>query len=567
MISFRQCSPASLAARYCALFMLWFSSHAWAVTLGQESILSALGDPIEVEIELLQWDDIDLGQVEIALASRDEYDAFGLGWLPTLAQLDFNLIGPDLRGAVKVLVSTREPVVEPYVELLLVLRWPGGSLLREYVLLFDLPVVRSAVSLPAEVEAPAVPEVVAAAEELTVAVTVADSDNTSAVEPRNQGAIVVDNAVPLPAAQAAAAPASGRRVYQVREGDGLWSIAQQFQPAGAGDNLYQMLLSLHDLNRAAFINGNISLLKANALLQIPGTNDIEAVPADTAESLFEQRWAEGTRRLQTALRGEPLPAFSELYQSERSEAGPEAAQQARVPGQETGRVAGGNDGLLLPATTTVVVLESEESAANDGIAFAEPVLQLSQLSTAASAGKALADADSTAAITVNPYLERIDGTARDLQVLLQNRAAQIARLEEQLLEMRGRMRDAQQVTARLNAALELALERQGQTQQQTLATALLGMLALVLLAALVVALVMLLRLTMQVRQQRRALAGADAFDEVPLPAAATGERANQTREGLPSSDGIVVHEQGDVAALAADDQDELRPAPRPFVSK
>jgi len=567
MISFRQCSPASLAARCCALLMLWFSSHAWAVTLGQESILSALGDPIEVEIELLQWDDIDLGQVEIALASRDEYDAFGLGWLPTLAQLDFNLIGPDLRGAVKVLVSTREPVVEPYVELLLVLRWPGGSLLREYVLLFDLPVVRSAVSLPAEVEAPAVPEVVAATEELTVAVTVADSDNTSAVEPRNQGAIVVDNAVPLPAAQAAAAPASGRRVYQVREGDGLWSIAQQFQPAGAGENLYQMLLSLHDLNRAAFINGNISLLKANALLQIPGTNDIESVLADTAESLFEQRWAEGTRRLQTALRGEPLPAFSELYQSERSEAGPEAAQQARVPGQETGRVAGGNDGLLLPATTTVVVLESEESAANDGIAFAEPVLQISQLSTATSAGKALADVDSTAAITVNPYLERIDGTARDLQVLLQNRAAQIARLEEQLLEMRGRMRDAQQVTARLNAALELALERQGQTQQQTLATALLGMLALVLLAALVVALVMLLRLTMQVRQQRRALAGADAFDEAPLPASATGDRANQTREGLPSSDGIVVHEQGDMAALAKDDQDELHLAPRPFVSK
>jgi pilus assembly protein FimV len=142
MTSFRQCSTAHLPLRWRALVVLCFcclASPVFAVTLGQEAILSVLGDPIEVEIDVLQWDDIDLERVQITLASPAEYESFSLDWLPVLNQLDFNLVGPNSRGEVKVLVSTREPITEPYVELLLVMRWPGGSLLREYVLLFDLP--------------------------------------------------------------------------------------------------------------------------------------------------------------------------------------------------------------------------------------------------------------------------------------------------------------------------------------------------------------------------------------------------------------------------------------------
>jgi pilus assembly protein FimV len=122
--------------------MFWLccvASPVLAVTLGQEAVLSQLGDPIEVEIDVLQWEDIDIGRVQISLASPSEYENFKLSWSSVLEQLNFNLVGPNTRGEVKVLVSTREPVAEPYVELLLVMRWPGGSLLREYVLLFDLP--------------------------------------------------------------------------------------------------------------------------------------------------------------------------------------------------------------------------------------------------------------------------------------------------------------------------------------------------------------------------------------------------------------------------------------------
>jgi len=249
MIPSRQCKRAHLPARWLALLALWFccvATPALAVTLGQENILSLLGDPIEVEIDVLQWDDIDLERVQIALASPAEYESFDLTWLPVLEELSFNLIGPDGSGEVKVLVSTRDPMAEPYVELLLVMRWPGGSLLREYVLLFDLPqsparmAPATIVTVPAEpasVEAIAAPPLVQIVDATTAdsaalpdlaleplqepepepaVQNLAPEPDPDMPEPRNQGAIVVEAAAP--AAQPAA---TGRRVYQVREGGWL----------------------------------------------------------------------------------------------------------------------------------------------------------------------------------------------------------------------------------------------------------------------------------------------------------------------------------------------------------
>lgn len=511
----------------------------YALSLGNEAVLSALGDPVEVEIDVLQWEDVDLERVQISLANPAEYDSFRLTRLPVLEQLDFNIVGPNSRGEVKVLVSTREPVSEPFVELLLVLRWPGGSLLREYVLLFDLPERNALVSVAeteesqpiAEPEAPATPEVVQAepvaepiaevlpsepvAQPVRRLVTEApqpapetappalpvtelpQAEPDMEPAPRDQGAIVVESAAP-----AAAPPPSGRRLYQVREGDGLWSIAQQFLPAGAGENIYQMLLSLHDLNRAAFINGNISLLKAGALLQIPDVADIAAVAPDSAEARFEERWDEGTRRFQTALRGEPLPAFSEQYDSERVEAGPEATREQRRPGEESGRVQPAPGGLLSPATTPVLMASEE---AQD---IPAPAVQITSTETlalpvpgvSASAGEASSPA---AARSTNTWLERVDGTARDLQQLLQSRQLQIAELEQQLVEMRQRMREAQALTARVNLALEEALARQRAQQAQTGQATLLGSLILLLALGLIAAMVMLLKLTAQLRSRQR----------------------------------------------------------------
>lgn len=599
MIQPRQCKRGDLPVRWQALCVLWFccvTAPALAVTLGQESVLSLLGDPIEVEIEVLHWEDVDLDRVQLSLASPTEYDSFRLSSLPVLEQLNFNLIGPNPRGEVKVLVSTREPVSEPYVELLLVLRWPGGSLLREYVLLFDLPlnkepgagVVHSeeprghrvlvdsagsgstvgperneargapteasgATSFTPVSEAPVVQRIAPASvgeEPDPPVLGVPDSEPATAQpqeipEPRNQGAIMVGaTTAPVPL------PATGRRTYQVREGDGLWSIAQQFQPAGVGENIYQMLLSLHDLNRAAFINDNISLLKANTLLQIPDVADIIAVDPASAEARFAQRWAEGTRRLQSALRGDPIRESSDLHESAAVEDDPMAGIETRVPGEESGRVLPGGSGLLSPATTPVVVPPAEAGPASSGdLLVGEQGLQ----------GAATAQRKAEQAVTtgMNPYLQRIDASTRDLTTLLQSRSMQVASLERQLLEMRQRMREAQQLTSRLNQALEQALLRRNEQSSATARSiTLLGMLAFLLLLALLAAMAMLFRLTAQLSSQRRWLAG-DAQPPASLSKskALRSARAVKTMGELPASSAIVVEATVEMPGMSDRNQD------------
>src|SRR5690606_37810763 len=177
----------------------------------------------EVEISVEDWGGLEPAALEVGLASRGQYEGFELEWRPVLESLRFNLVGPSSDGRLRILISTLEPVEEPYLDLLLSLRWPGGSLLREYVLLFDLP-------------------------------------------PSAQQA-----AQTLPAAPPRVA---GRRVYQVHEGEVFWHIGQQFLVAGEAGNLHQMLLALYELNPGAFVNDNISLLRADALLQIPEPADL-----------------------------------------------------------------------------------------------------------------------------------------------------------------------------------------------------------------------------------------------------------------------------------------------------
>ena len=138
-----------------ALLPAWIVS-VQAQSLGDETILSRLGDPVEVEIEVRDWQNIELSVVQVASATPQQYEAFGLLYQPLLDTLSFNVVGPNLAGEVKILVSSREPANEPFLELLLVLRWSQGSSLREYVLLFDQPLADLQLST-VKAQQPAVP--------------------------------------------------------------------------------------------------------------------------------------------------------------------------------------------------------------------------------------------------------------------------------------------------------------------------------------------------------------------------------------------------------------------------
>jgi pilus assembly protein FimV len=379
---------------FLVLLAMMLPAAAGAVSFGDELVMSRLGDPVEIEIEILQWQDIDLDRVQIGVGSAAEYDTFGLVRLPVLDTLNFNLVGPDSNGRLKLLVSNREPVQEPFLELLMVMRWPGGSLLREYVLLFDPPGLEPPVvelpelSTTAPEPAREAATVTVVVEEATPAVTLVEAELATAdpvvapppanspvrsvpaqaTEPateaapvptiRNQLAIEVD---PVPTRLPPRVPSNesgqtGRQRYRVQSGDSLWDIARSQQNSNLEDDLYKFLVSLHDLNREAFINGNISLLKSGAVLQIPSGRDMSQVDRAAARDIFEQRWAEGTQRYELALQGASLPLFSEAYENSLVDAAEPASGSEPQTGADLEtteeRV---STSLLRPASETTLV--------------------------------------------------------------------------------------------------------------------------------------------------------------------------------------------------------------------
>ncbi len=540
-----------------------------AAALGDEVILSQLGDPVEIEIAVMQWEDIDLEQVQVSAGTPEVYESFGLDYLPELETLRFNVVGPSLDGEVKVLVSSREPMNEPYMQLLLVMRWPGGSLLREYVLLFDPPRTSQTnpVTAPVFTTTPQVAVTPAPAPTLpqpdvqktpqtspppeqkpAAASNVNDTANTE--PPQAQISIAnptpvsdtvqqieeVQETVEVPVAQEVtdiiepetsigaveetvsssedddALAVRQASTYTVKSGDNLWGIATNNGPVGANANLYQILLSLYELNRGSFINGNISLLKYGVTLRLPTAADVAGIDPETAQSLFDQRWNEGSQRISMAQRGEALPPLSSIFAPEvvRPEINPTAAFQDTEEPQSDANNGGlliSSSDLFAPAATTGPSISPlpGPGAVVSPDQVANPVVSLVS-GIDADGGPALGTATGITVTSTNPYVEGVNASMRSMQDTLAARQQQVEMLETQMDEMSIRMLEISRVTERLNSSLETALaERDRQQASNSRSTLLLGGLVLGLSAALIVIIVMVLKLAAQIRVQHQLL--------------------------------------------------------------
>lgn len=458
---------------------------ASAQSLGQELILSRLGDPVEVEIAITDWQRLELDRLEISNATREQYAAFKVDYLPVLDSLNLNVIGPNRSGEVKVLVSSRAPLHEPYLDLLLVLKWPEGSSLREYVLLFDPPLDSGGTDKPVNgVKAVAQPKADPGLAVRDPAPAV--QGNAAAPRPGNVPDVRTQPPIPVESTASGKEPApvtDGRRQYRVRDNDSLWNIARQFHPAGIGENLYQFLISLHELNRGAFINGNISMLKADALLRIPTARDIATINPGSAQKQFERMWREGTSSPDFAATGHS-PDFQPINEPPDKPTPAKAPEPKLPPGTERSQVTAQQEGVLVPAGNLVSAKPGEPAiAAQTGAGVVSkdqsppPVTVVPERVTAASSpAKAKTDA--------NPYLQKITESAVTIRDLLETRRQRLLALEEQIVQMQAQMQKAQQ------RAQELDVEQSGVRERRqadnTRKAALLGLAVATMLIALAV---------------------------------------------------------------------------------
>ena len=114
-----------------------YSGMAPALGLGEITLHSALNQPLEAEIELLEVGDLGAEDMRIALAPAEVFSRSGVERLYFLNDLRFT---PLLRGSRSVIrVVSNRPVREPYLNFIVELARPGSQLLREYTVLLDPP--------------------------------------------------------------------------------------------------------------------------------------------------------------------------------------------------------------------------------------------------------------------------------------------------------------------------------------------------------------------------------------------------------------------------------------------
>ena len=247
-----------------ALMVALLPCVANAVGLGRLTMLSALGDPLNAEVELVSVSREELGSLSARLAGADAYRQANLQFNPALVGARVSIERrPNGQPYVKI-VSTR-PVNEPFIDLLLEITSSSGRLMREYTALVDPPGI-----------APP-PAPIAAAPPVT----------RPAPAPRAP----VTAEAPATRRPAVAGPVAGAKEYgPIQRGENLSKIAQSVRPEGV--TLEQMLVGLYRSNPDAFIRNNLNLVKAGRILRVPDKEEVAAISQPEARKEFRAQVAD-----------------------------------------------------------------------------------------------------------------------------------------------------------------------------------------------------------------------------------------------------------------------------------
>lgn len=249
---------------------------AGALGLGNLTVKSALNQPLNAEIRLLDAGELDASQVRIQLAPPEDFQRAGVDRDFFLTNLRFN-VELDGRGGGVIRVTTREPVVEPYLNFVLETRWPTGRLLREFAMLLDPPTFSA--------NGPA-------------AVNPAASGGASAPRPtrRVEPPRVTSEPAAAPAPVSNSLPeATNSGEYRIQVSDTLSKIASRHKPAG-DVTLQQAMVAIQRANPEVFIRNNINLIKSGYVLRLPTADEARAVSVGEAAQVVQEQtrhWRNG----------------------------------------------------------------------------------------------------------------------------------------------------------------------------------------------------------------------------------------------------------------------------------
>lgn len=244
------------------------SQYAGALGLGELKLNSALNQPLNAEIKLVNVGDLTQDQVIVKLASQLAFEQAGVERDYFLTNLKFS-VHLDGRGSGVIKIKTQNLVREPYLDFLIEARWPTGKVLREYTALVDLPVFSEKTQTSVNLGS-------ARVEPQPQAVTrqPAPQQQTTYTPPASQSRY--RPAQEVEPSSTRYTTSSGGGTYKIRKSDTLWDIARDARPS-YDVSVHQTMMAIQQINPGAFIKNNINLLKSGHVLRLPTEDEVRDI--------------------------------------------------------------------------------------------------------------------------------------------------------------------------------------------------------------------------------------------------------------------------------------------------
>lgn len=290
-----------------------------ALSLGDIESKSSLNQPFQGRINLLQTNPAEVKNLRIRVASPEVFNRVGIDRPAFLNSIRFKTSVQN--GQPVILVSSNQPINEPFLNFLLEVSWANGQLLKEYTVLLDPPVLlrpNTAIAsnnagIRAEPKAQGrinrapqpTPQQVQAQAQRQAQVQRQAQQAQRQTQFQRQAQQALQN---QQARRVAAAPSrSTSTKYRVRKGDTLSKIASKYALNGVRKD--QMMVALFEKNRRAFSNSNMNNLKAGAVIARPSLQEARSLTARAAKSqIIAQARAWKTKRAeQLASNGKGKP--------------------------------------------------------------------------------------------------------------------------------------------------------------------------------------------------------------------------------------------------------------------
>ncbi|EPJ45440.1 MAG: hypothetical protein OFPII_28040 [Osedax symbiont Rs1] len=232
-----------------------------ALGMGDIRVKSALNEPLHAEIELFQVKNLSPLQIKSRMADLNDFALSGLATQRALTAVRFQT-RVRANGTGRIILTSKLPITEPFMNFLVEVNWPSGRLIREYTLLLDPPSYRT----PQNNNNFAIRENASSVAQRPVV-----SAKRQKAKPARPKVYKTPKNITLEKGQ-----------YYISSKDTLWDIAIASRPSQKVSPQRMMMLIQRN-NPQAFPNGNINVMTANVVIDLPTQTEIDALSGKEAE--------------------------------------------------------------------------------------------------------------------------------------------------------------------------------------------------------------------------------------------------------------------------------------------